>query len=102
MKQKSTILIIFLLLSIHSISFAQSILATKKIRARVISYIDNEPLVGATISVIELSMVFVTDKKGWANIELPYGIYTLEVSYMGYETNQMPDYKIGENSLDVV
>ncbi len=47
---------------------------------------NNEPLTGATVIVSENSKGAAADIDGNYNIELPAGIYTLTVRYIGYKT----------------
>lgn len=47
---------------------------------------DRGPLVGASVLVLETGEGEVTDGKGSAKLSLASGEYTLEVSYLGYET----------------
>ena len=45
-----------------------------------------ETLIGATLYIKELKTGGVTDVNGNYSVELPKGVYTLSVSYTGYQT----------------
>lgn len=64
---------------------------------------NNEPLVGATVIVSENDKGAAADIDGNYNLELPAGIYTLTVRYIGYKTIVEDSVKVpekGEITLD--
>jgi hypothetical protein len=46
---------------------------------------NNETLIGVTIFIPEIKAVAITNEYGFYSITIPKGIYTLQVSYLGYE-----------------
>jgi TonB-dependent receptor len=60
---------------------------------------NNEPLIGATVLVVETGSGTVTDIDGSYEISLDAGTYSLEVSYTGYQPEKVTDLVIagGEN-----
>ncbi|SDK91731.1 TonB-dependent Receptor Plug Domain [Pedobacter sp. ok626] len=64
-----------------------------------------EPLPGASIRVLELNQTVANALDGGYRIALPPGSYTLEASYIGFQSKQITDVKVlsGQNtSLDIV
>ena len=62
------------------------------------------PLAGVTVRVKETTIGAVTDEKGHYSLKLEPGTYTIEISYIGYESLRMLDIKVNEteeNRLDV-
>lgn len=51
---------------------------------------NGEGLLAATIAVVELTKGTNTNDYGFYSIDLPAGHYTLQVSYVGYETKTIP------------
>jgi len=49
---------------------------------------ENKPLTAATIQVLETKQATITDVDGEFLIKLPKGIYTIQVSYVGFETSK--------------
>lgn len=47
---------------------------------------NNKPIEGATVSIPKLSIGTATDKEGKFALEVPDGVYELEVSFVGYAT----------------
>ncbi|MFD2247094.1 TonB-dependent receptor [Pontibacter ruber] len=50
----------------------------------------NEPLVGATVGVPSMNVGTITNENGFYSISLPPGSYTLQASYVGYQTSSWP------------
>lgn len=54
-----------------------------------------DPLVGANVSLLSLKKVFYTDEKGKLKLNLPKGVYPIEISFVGYasfhDTLQIPE-----------
>ncbi len=46
----------------------------------------NETLIGATISIPELKTEITTNEYGFYSITIPKGIYTIRITYLGYES----------------
>ncbi|WP_454880084.1 TonB-dependent receptor domain-containing protein [Sphingobacterium detergens] len=53
-----------------------------------------DPLVGATVIVQGVGKSVMTDSKGNFNIELKAGIYTIDITYISYESQRVTDIKI--------
>jgi len=47
---------------------------------------NNETLIGVSVSILELKTGVTTNEYGFYSITLPKGIYTIQISYVGYET----------------
>ncbi len=58
----------------------------RKISGLVVDQDNKEPLIGATVYVVELKSGTATDIDGKFLIKLPEGKFTLTVSYIGYKT----------------
>jgi hypothetical protein len=67
--------------------FSLSLFAQSKgvITGKILNYDDNTPLPACNIIVEETPEGTVTDKDGKFSITLPYGTYTLKITYVGYE-----------------
>jgi len=62
----------------------------------VVTDSDSQTLSGATIKVVETGRSYHTDPDGRYSITLQPGTYTLEVSYVSFETQQKASLKVGE------
>ncbi len=51
----------------------------------------NEPLIGATLLVVETGSGTVTDIDGFYELDLPEGTYSFEASYTGYQPEQVTE-----------
>ena len=61
-------------------------LAQTKVTGTVVSYEDNEPVIGATIQAVGNATVgTVTDYDGNFTLEVPEGVKTLKITYVGME-----------------
>ena len=61
-------------------------LAQTKVTGTVVTYEDNEPIIGATIQVVgETSVGTITDVNGKFSIDVPAGRKTLRITYVGME-----------------
>lgn len=58
---------------------------------------NGDELPGATIKVVELSQGTVTDISGQYRLYAPAGTYTIEIGYVGYQTQQVTGVKINED-----
>ena len=56
------------------------------VEGKVVNYINNEPLPFATIKVVNTGEGVIADSLGFYRINLPAGLYNLEVSYTGFAT----------------
>ena len=80
------------LLSSSEIGFEQkaaNIVLFKKVNGTITGVVKDEaglPLPGASVKLAGTSYVSATDQNGQYQLNVPEGIYTLEVSFIGYET----------------
>ena len=76
--------LVALILFLHGVMLAGT---TGKIAGTIIQAKDGEALVGVNVAVVELGMGAATDGDGYFFItNVPPGRYTLQVSYIGYQT----------------
>lgn len=81
-----------LLLLIPLNSYSQS---TGSIGGRVTDAKDNTPLIGATVKVEGSKMGAVTDDNGeFVILNMDVGVYSIECSFIGYDTKKIKDVKI--------
>jgi len=80
LKARSSICMLFLLIG-NTLIYAQE---TYKLNGSVKD--KNSPLIGATITILDLNKADITDEKGEFSFNLPTGQYTISVSYLGYTT----------------
>ncbi|WP_241739176.1 TonB-dependent receptor [Pontibacter beigongshangensis] len=73
-----------MLLFLGPVTRAQVVKAT--IKGQVQTASDGQPLPGATVGVPQLGIGDITDGKGFYSFGLPAGDYTLQVTFIGYET----------------
>ena len=76
-----------LLIAICAISLGMS--AQQVVRGQVTDA-NGEPLIGATIQPIGGGNGAATDVNGEFSLNLPYNVKTLKVSYVGYNTQELP------------
>ena len=91
-KLNSSILIILLVLL--NIANAQTPVATQTLRGQAIDNDSRQPLIGATVSIVNdiKKLVSSTDENGKFKIaNVPLGRQTVKVTYLGYEPLIMPD-----------
>jgi hypothetical protein len=68
------------------------------IRGRVVEYGNLQPLAGVNISILGTRQGAATDTDGYYLIEkIPVGAYTVEFSYIGYETRKITDVIVKSN-----
>ena len=61
-------------------------LAQTKVTGTVVSYEDNEPIIGATIQVVgQAGIGTITDYDGNFSLDVPEGVKTLRITYVGME-----------------
>lgn len=80
---------IFILLLCHicMCMAAENVAATCRLTGRVTDAVDGEPLIGVSISIVELGKVTVTDINGhYEFAQLPERTVTMQVSYVGHQT----------------
>jgi hypothetical protein len=96
LKARSSICMLFLLIG-NTLIYAQE---TYKLNGFVKD--KNSPLIGATITILDLNKADVTDEKGEFSFNLPTGQYTISVSYLGYTTyNNKVDIS-GDKNLQII
>lgn len=78
----------FLAFVINSIAYAQN---TQIYRAVVVDEA-NEPIIGATVKVLDTSIGIITDLNGNFSISVPEG-KTVEISFVGYATQRISELK---------
>ena len=71
------------------ILFVGVAMAQQKVSGTVLSYEDNEPIVGAAVRVVGTNTGTVTDLNGQFTITCPAGKNTLNISYVGMEPIQV-------------
>ena len=71
------------------ILFVGVAMAQQKVSGTVLSYEDNEPIVGAAVKVVGTNTGTVTDLNGQFTITCPAGKNTLNISYVGMEPIQV-------------
>ncbi|WP_242927431.1 TonB-dependent receptor [Pontibacter vulgaris] len=74
---------VLLLLSLFNPALAQT---SFSVRGFVRAAETGEPLVGATVAVPALQTGAITDARGFYTLTLPAGDYTLQATYIGYQT----------------
>lgn len=95
------ILFIIFLLGLLSWTEAQTPLQT--IRGTVIDMDNEQPLVGATIKLVDQEKGTISDSLGTFRFEsIPVGRYQLEISYIGYETMVIPELLLSSGKETVV
>ena len=62
---------------------------------------NRSPLIGANVLITESGIGEVTDEKGQAKFSLKSGNYTLQVSYLGYETASKKIYLAGKGLIRI-
>jgi hypothetical protein len=68
--------------------------STQTVKGRILDQESKQPIIGATVTIINGTEIkgAVTDAEGYFKIErVPLGRKTIKVTYMGYETIQLPD-----------
>ena len=76
-----------LLIAICAISLGMS--AQQVVRGQVTDP-NGEPLIGATVQPVGGGNGAATDVNGEFSLNVPYGVKTLKVSYVGYKTQELP------------
>ena len=77
-------------------------LHAENIKGQISDKTTGEPLVGALVKVVGSTQGGVTDIDGHYQLrQLPAGTYTLEVTYVGYRTLQVPDVRLDGKDLSL-
>ncbi|MBC8484909.1 MAG: carboxypeptidase-like regulatory domain-containing protein, partial [Bacteroidetes bacterium] len=80
------------LILMSSISYSQT---TGSIGGTVVDALDKSPLPGATIKIEGSNQGAVTNDNGeFVILNIDVGTYTLEASYIGYNTNRITGVKV--------
>ncbi len=90
----------------NSISFillatAPVFASAETIKGYIKDKISGEPLVGATIQVVETQVGVVTDMDGKYSLDVGQGIYSLVIKYIGYKDVYLKDVKVGVNPVEL-
>lgn len=91
--------LIFILLGLNS--FAQ----TATLKGYVLDANNNEPIIFANVFVVGTSVGTNSDENGYYEINIEPGIYTIEVSYLGYESKLLQETQLVTNrptTIDVL
>ena len=65
------------------------------IKGRIVDFETSQPLPGATVGILENGQSVLSDEKGYYSFTgLPDGVYTLVISYTGYEKNVLPGVRV--------
>lgn len=69
-----------------SLSYCHPLFAQNTIRGKVIDGSDGQPLIGATAAIQGTTIGAATDIEGKYTLKVAPGTYTIEISFIGYET----------------
>lgn len=83
------------------LSSAPMFVSAETIKGYIKDKISGEPLVGATIQVVDSQAGVVTDMNGKYSLEVGQGTYSLVVKYIGYKDVYLTDIKVGINPIDL-
>lgn len=85
----SCFLLVFLYVGI-CLSFAQQAQGAERVVGTVVDANDGTSLIAATVYIRELEQGTITDSQGrFVFTKVPHGTYTIEVKYMGYQTQTL-------------
>ncbi|GJM35161.1 MAG: prevent-host-death protein [Saprospiraceae bacterium] len=88
MKQKALLLMFGLFLA----NFVQAQVLTQTIRGQIVDADTRQPLVGATVDILNTEMGATTNDGGHYRLEtVPVGRYRLRISYLGYDVLEIPE-----------
>ncbi|TDS58886.1 TonB-dependent receptor [Myroides indicus] len=90
-----------LIIVILSFLFTTTAFSQKKYTLKGTVQDSYESLIGTTIYIPEINNGLMTDEKGFFSIELSPGIYTLQVSYLGYENQNIKVNLDSDQSLNI-
>jgi len=74
---------------------------TARISGRILDTRSNSPLIGATLLFNDESRGVSAGTDGNYSIEVPYGLFSINVSFVGYETFQLPVFVMGDTQFDI-
>ena len=80
------VILSFLFLSFLTCVFAELPVERISLSGNIKDKTNGEALIGVTVSIKELKSGAVTNNYGFYSISVPKGNYTVEVSYVGYES----------------
>lgn len=89
----------FLLLAVLTICFTATAVAQGTVKGKVVDAENNEPLIGATVSVSGTTLGTVTDIDGNFVLKLTSSKATLVFKYLGY--NEITHQVKGSNTIDL-
>lgn len=89
----------FLMLAVLTICFTATAVAQGTVKGKVVDAENNEPLIGATVSVSGTTLGTVTDIDGNFVLKLTSSKATLEFKYLGYQDKTMKLSKSGNIDL---
>lgn len=92
----------FLLLAVLTICFTATAVAQGTVKGKVVDAENNEPLIGATVSVSGTTLGTVTDIDGNFVLKLTSSKATLEFKYLGYQDKTMKVTQKGNVDLGTV
>ena len=92
----------FLLLAVLTICFTATAVAQGTVKGKVVDAENNEPLIGATVSVSGTTLGTVTDIDGNFVLKLTSSKATLEFKYLGYQDKTMKVTQKGNVDLETV
>lgn len=89
----------FLMLAVLTICFTATAVAQGTVKGKVVDAENNEPLIGATVSVSGTTLGTVTDVDGNFTLKVTSSKATLEFKYLGYQDKTMKLSKSGNIDL---
>ena len=92
----------FLLLAVLTICFTATAVAQGTVKGKVVDAENNEPLIGATVSVSGTTLGTVTDIAGNFVLKLTSSKATLEFKYLGYQDKTMKVTQKGNVDLGTI
>jgi hypothetical protein len=96
-------LVLFLtLLLILALTVAEMQSSIGKIRGKIIDKQSGEPLIGAEITIPGTTIGASTDASGEYVILVPFGIYSLKASYIGYSTMTLNNIKVTPDAARII
>ena len=73
----------------NDIVIAPKRLEQRTISGRVRDQANGEELIGATVQILELRAGIATNQYGFYSLSVPQGVYSMVISYAGYQTNEL-------------
>jgi uncharacterized membrane protein len=88
----------FLLLTFLIALMPAALFASGKIHGKVVDKDTDEPLIGATVSLLGTTRGAVTDENGeYYVLQVEVGPYTVRASYVGYQSVEIANVQVNEN-----